>query len=59
MNPDDPQSLAHAIARLASDSFLRHRMGEAARMRLLHGFTEDHVVGALRQSYASLFQARR
>ncbi|RTL66473.1 MAG: glycosyltransferase family 1 protein [Hyphomicrobiales bacterium] len=59
VNPDDPQSLAHAIARLASDSFLRHRMGEAARMRLLHGFTEDHVVGALRQSYASLFQARR
>ncbi|MDX2203906.1 MAG: glycosyltransferase [Hyphomicrobiaceae bacterium] len=59
VNVEDPQSLAHAIARLASDSLLRLRMGEAARMRLLHGYTEAHVARALLQSYASLLPARR
>lgn len=59
VHPEDPQSLAHALARLSTDSLLRQRMGEAARMRLLHGFTEAHVARALRQSYASLLPVRR
>ncbi len=57
--PDDPGSLAHALARLGSDAAMRQRMGEAARFRLLHGFTEAHVARTLRQSYASMFPTRR
>jgi glycosyltransferase involved in cell wall biosynthesis len=52
--PEDPKALAAALERLARDASLRQRMGEAARLRLLHGFTEDHVKQALRESYASL-----
>jgi glycosyltransferase involved in cell wall biosynthesis len=57
--PDDPEALAQAIARLASDSGLRQRLGEAARLRLLHGYTEAHVTQTLRESYASFFVNRR
>lgn len=57
--PADPQALAQAIARVASDSGLRQRLGEAARLRLLHGFTEAHVAQTLRESYASMFAPRR
>jgi glycosyltransferase involved in cell wall biosynthesis len=57
--PDDPEALAQAIARLAADSGLRQRLGEAARLRLLHGYTEAHVTQTLRESYASFFVSRR
>lgn len=57
--PDDPEALAQAIARLASDSGLRQRLGEAARLRLLHGYTEAHVTQTLRESYATFFVNRR
>lgn len=52
--PEDAGALAAALEHLARDASLRQRMGEAARLRLLHGFTEDHVKQALRASYASL-----
>lgn len=52
--PEDPAALAAALERLVRDPVLRQRMGEAARLRLLHGFTEDHVKQSLRASYASL-----
>lgn len=52
--PEDATALAAALERLLRDSALRQRMGEAARLRLLHGFTEDHVKQSLRASYASL-----
>lgn len=57
--PDDPEALAQAIARLSSDSGLRQRLGEAARLRLLHGYTEAHVTQTLRESYATFFVNRR
>lgn len=57
--PDDPEALAQAIARLASDSGLRQRLGEAARLRLLHGYTEAHVTQTVRESYATFFVNRR
>ena len=52
--PEDADALATALERLARDPDLRRRMGEAARLRLLHGFTEAHVKQSLRSAYASM-----
>jgi glycosyltransferase involved in cell wall biosynthesis len=52
--PDDPASLAEALARLASDAGLRRRMGLAARKRLLSGYTESHVKRSVLEAYRSL-----
>jgi glycosyltransferase involved in cell wall biosynthesis len=52
--PGSVAALAEAMQRLAEDGELRVRLGEAARLRLLHGFTEAHVVHVLRASYQSL-----
>ena len=52
--PEDAAALAAALESLARDPGLRQRMGEAARLRLRHGFTEDHVKQSLRASYALL-----
>jgi glycosyltransferase involved in cell wall biosynthesis len=52
--PEDAEALANALVRLARDPELRLRMGEAARLRLLHGFTEAHVKESLRAAYASM-----
>jgi glycosyltransferase involved in cell wall biosynthesis len=55
---EDPDALAAALDRLARDPDLRQRMGEAARLRLLHGFTLAHVRQALRAAYASMLGKR-
>jgi glycosyltransferase involved in cell wall biosynthesis len=52
--PSDPAALAEALARLASDTQLRERMGAAARERVLSGFTIAHVEAGLRDAYARL-----
>ena len=52
--PEDAEALAVALERLVRDPELRLRMGEAARLRLLHGFTEAHVKESLRAAYASM-----
>jgi glycosyltransferase involved in cell wall biosynthesis len=39
-----PASLAAALARLAADPSLRHRLGEAARARLVQDFSEEAAV---------------
>lgn len=57
--PDDPVALADALECLARDPELRQRMGEAARLRLLQGFTEMHVKQSLRAAYQSLLGLRR
>jgi glycosyltransferase involved in cell wall biosynthesis len=54
--PEDPVALAIALERLARDADLRRRMGEAARLRLLQGFTEAHVRQSLRASYAAMLR---
>ena len=56
--PEDAEALANALERLARDPELRLRMGEAARLRLLHGFTEAHVKQSLRATYASMLAQR-
>lgn len=55
--PDDAAALAEALRRLAGDRALRERMGDAARRRLLEGFTEAHVKDILRSVYRRLGQA--
>jgi glycosyltransferase involved in cell wall biosynthesis len=57
--PEDPEALADALERLACDAELRQRMGEAARLRLLHGFTEAQVKQSLRAAYASMLGKAR
>jgi glycosyltransferase involved in cell wall biosynthesis len=47
-------ALADAMQQMAADAELRARMGAAARLRLLHGFTEAHVTHTLRASYQAL-----
>jgi len=53
--PESADALADALERLARDPELRLRMGEAARLRLLQGFTEAHVKQSLRAAYTSMF----
>lgn len=55
----DTSALAAALERLARDSSLRQRMGAAARLRVLQGYTEAHVKEALRGAYLSLLGTGR
>jgi glycosyltransferase involved in cell wall biosynthesis len=52
--PGDAAALSAALKNLAGDADRRCRLGQAARRRLLEGFTEEHVRGTLRASYAAL-----
>ena len=53
----DPAALAEALERLARDVGLRARMGAAARLRVLQGYTDAHVSETLRNVYRSLLGA--
>jgi glycosyltransferase involved in cell wall biosynthesis len=50
----DTSALAAALERLARDAGLRLRLGTAARLRLLQGYTEAHVETTLHGAYLSL-----
>ena len=50
----DAPALGAALERLARDPSLRQRMGTAARLRVLQGFTEAHVKEVLRGAYLTL-----
>jgi glycosyltransferase involved in cell wall biosynthesis len=52
--PGDALALADALERLASDPELRQRMGEAARQRVLCGYTEADVARTVRLAYGAL-----
>ncbi|HEX8663720.1 MAG TPA: glycosyltransferase, partial [Beijerinckiaceae bacterium] len=52
--PDDPDALAQAFARLAADPSLVARIGEAARRRVLDGFTERDVMEAVKRVWAAM-----
>ncbi|HEX8663385.1 MAG TPA: glycosyltransferase family 4 protein [Beijerinckiaceae bacterium] len=52
--PDDPDALAQAFARLAADPSLVARMGEAARKRVLDGFTERDVMEAAKRVWTAM-----
>jgi glycosyltransferase involved in cell wall biosynthesis len=52
--PGDAEALANALERLATDPDLRQRLGVAARLRLLHGFTEAHLKRSVHAAYAAM-----
>jgi glycosyltransferase involved in cell wall biosynthesis len=54
--PDDPAALADALARLAAAPDLVARMGEAARARVLSGYTERAVMEAVKALYAGMLR---
>lgn len=55
--PDDVDSLAEALVRLASDASLRERLGAAARRRYLATFHPDAVLSLLLEEYARMTAA--
>lgn len=57
--PREPEALAMAIARLASDSSLCRKMGEAGRKRVLEHFTVDRYVRAMESTYDEMLEERR
>lgn len=52
--PEDAAALAEAFAKLAADPALVARLGEAARARILDGFTECDVMEAVKRAYAAV-----
>jgi glycosyltransferase involved in cell wall biosynthesis len=54
--PNDPSALADALATLIMDGALRERMGTAARLRVLDGFTEADVMGAIQKAYCHVLK---
>ena len=55
--PDDPAALAQAFISLAADPDRAARMGEAARARVLDGFTERDVMDGVKALYGSMLAA--
>jgi glycosyltransferase involved in cell wall biosynthesis len=51
---NDPGALADAFVRLANSPILVAQMGEAARIRVLAGFTERHVTNAVKRLYTRM-----
>ncbi len=52
--PNDPVALADAMQKLAENPELRTTMGQAARKRVLAGYTERHVRTAVLRIYENL-----
>ncbi len=55
--PNDAKALAESMVRLAADPGRAARMGQAARARLLNGFTERDVMEAVKGVYLKLLAA--
>jgi glycosyltransferase involved in cell wall biosynthesis len=55
--PNDAEALAAALMALAANPVLVARMGEAARARVLDGFTEQDVMAAVQRLYADMLAA--
>ena len=51
VQPGDARALAGALHRLASDAGLRRTMADAARARVLDGYTEAHLEAAVAAAY--------
>jgi len=56
--PAEAGALAEALQRLAADPALVARLGNAARERILTGYTERHVMDAVGRLYAGLLEER-
>lgn len=55
--PDDAARLGDALGALASQPETVLRMGEAARARVLDGFTERHVMDAVKRLYSDILSS--
>ncbi|KLK94232.1 glycosyl transferase family 1 [Microvirga vignae] len=55
--PNDATALSEAFLSLANDPALAARMGEAARTRVLDGFTERDVMESVKRLYASMLSS--
>lgn len=56
--PGDADALARALERLALDAELRARLGQAARARVLDGYTTNAVENELERTYRCLARIR-
>lgn len=56
--PGDAEALAAALERLALDPHLRKRLGDAARAKVLSGFTEAKVEAGIEDSYRHMMSSR-
>jgi glycosyltransferase involved in cell wall biosynthesis len=52
--PGDAIALANALERLVNDEDLRARLGSAARVKILSGYTEADVQAAIEQTYKAM-----
>jgi glycosyltransferase involved in cell wall biosynthesis len=52
--PGDATALADALERLIVDAGLRQRLGNAARARVLEGYTIAHLEAGLERTYRAL-----
>lgn len=57
--PADDRALADALAILARDESLRARLGDAARARVLAGFTTERMARAVESIYGEMLSAPR
>ena len=57
MPPGDAAALCEALVSLSHQPDLVARMGEAARNRVLDGFTERDVMDSVKQLYRSMLAA--
>lgn len=57
--PQDSDALGKAIARLSTEKPLRLSMGKAARKRVLHSFTKQHVVKDVAKIYDRLLASKK
>lgn len=57
--PGDPDALADALEQLANRPNLRIQMGQAARARILSGFTNAHLITAVERVYRDLAKQLR
>jgi glycosyltransferase involved in cell wall biosynthesis len=56
--PRQPRELADAIVSLLKSPAQRRQLGQAARARALHYFTEDNFAAGYRQAYQELASGR-
>lgn len=59
VEPEDPEGLARAIARLVADADLRRRLGEAGPGRVAEGFLASQMVAAYEKLYRIVLEERR
>jgi glycosyltransferase involved in cell wall biosynthesis len=58
VNASNPQTVVSALLKLAQDPALREKMGAAARLRVLQGFTQKQVASSILPLYSAALSNR-